>query len=417
MVALAVVAVALIALPLTRPRAGTDDPRGTPVLVVAGGLSAALHSQAETVVSALTQAGPAPTPRAQPSSQSGDRFPGASLAPRPLLAAAAHILVQGALAGPEGQQGLVMGMGPPVRFTLHEGALSTEVFSTRPTVGSALNALGVECSRHDLIWPPAETALTAGLHVFVERATAVTLSVGGDGPARVYTHTDTVGDLLAERGVELSDGDSVTPALSTPLRDGLAVSVTVVRETIEFEDTPLAFSTIYRDDPSLLEGVYRLVQEGQDGFVRREYSVVFENGEELSWELLSETVVAPTDRIVAQGTAVVAAAVATPAPAPVAAAEGESQCVRSLSVWATWYTAASAGGSGTTATGTTVRKGTVAVDPRVIPLGTRMYIPGYGYGVAEDTGGAISGRIIDLGYSPDDVKDWRSRWVEICILN
>jgi 3D (Asp-Asp-Asp) domain-containing protein len=405
MVALAVVGVALIALPLTRSRAGTDDPRGTPVLAVAGGLSAALRSQAETVVSALTQAGPAPTPQANPSSQSGERFGGASLVPRPLLAAAADILVRGALAGPEGQQGFVMEIGPPVQFTLHEGALSSKVFSTRPTVGSALNALGVKISRHDLIWPPPETALTAGLHVFVERATAVTLSVGGDEPSRGYTHADTVGDLLAERGVELSDSDSVTPALSTPVRDGLVVSVTVVREAIEFEDTPLAFGTIYRDDPSLAEGEYWLVQEGQDGFVRREYSVVYENGEERSWELLSETVVAPTDPAPA------------PAPAPVAAADGGSQCVRTLSVWATWYTAASAGGFGTTATGTIVRKGTVAVDPSVIPLGTRMYVPGYGYGVAEDTGGAIIGNIIDLGYGPDDVKDWRSRQVQICILD
>ena len=57
------------------------------------------------------------------------------------------------------------------------------------------------------------------------------------------------------------------------------------------------------------------------------------------------------------------------------------------------------------------------MDPRVIPLGTRMYIPGYGYGVAEDTGGAIIGNMIDLGYGAGDVKDWRSGWVAICILN
>jgi 3D (Asp-Asp-Asp) domain-containing protein len=46
-----------------------------------------------------------------------------------------------------------------------------------------------------------------------------------------------------------------------------------------------------------------------------------------------------------------------------------------------------------------------------------MYIPGYGYGVAEDTGGAIIGNIIDLGYGPDDDWDWYSRYVDICILN
>ena len=42
-----------------------------------------------------------------------------------------------------------------------------------------------------------------------------------------------------------------------------------------------------------------------------------------------------------------------------------------------------------TATGTYPRRGTIAVDPDVIPLGTKLYVPGYGYGVAEDTGGAV----------------------------
>jgi 3D (Asp-Asp-Asp) domain-containing protein len=413
MVALATVSVAVMAFPLTSPRVRAEDPSGTPVLVVAGGLSAALHSQAETVVGALSQAGPAPTPEASVDSQSLDGLGGASLVPRPLLAMAAHILVRGALAAPETQEGPVMEMGPPVRFTLHEGAFPSEVFSTRPTVGSALNALATDYSRYDLVWPPPETPLTAGLHVFVERATMITLNIGGNEPARVYTHADTVGDLLAERGVELQKDDNVTPTLSTSLRNGLAVSVTVVRSSTEFEDTPIAFDTIYRDDPSFLQGEYILVQEGEDGFVRRQYSVVYKNGEEVSRELLSESVVEATPRIIAQGTGVVAAAVS----APVATPGGDPECGDTLTVWATWYTAASAGGSGRTATSTTVDKGTVAVDPRVIPLGTRMYVPGYGYGVAEDTGGAIVGNIIDLGYGPDDVKDWRSGWVKICILS
>lgn len=414
MVALVAVGVATMAFPLTRPSVDAGDSSGTPVLVVAGGLSTALRSQAETVVSALTQAGPAPTPRAEAPSRSLDGLSGVSLVPRPLLAAAAHILVQGALAGPEGQQGPMTEMGPPVRFTLHEGDFPSEVFSTRPSVGGALAALGADYNRHDLVWPVPETPLTAGLHVFVERATVIDLSVGGDESARVYSHGHTVGDLLAERGVELSKGDIVTPTLSTPLRNDLAISVTVIRETSEFEDTPIPFTTIFRDDPLLPQGEDRLVQEGEDGFVRREYSVVYENGEEVSRDLLSEMWVMPTDRIVAQGTTIVTAAPVVAAPA---APDGEPQCARTLTVWATWYTAASAGGSGTTACGTTVRKGTVAVDPRVIPLGTRMYIPGYGYGVAEDTGGAVIGNIIDLGYGPNDVVDWSSSWVEICILN
>jgi 3D (Asp-Asp-Asp) domain-containing protein len=234
----------------------------------------------------------------------------------------------------------------------------------------------------------------------------------------VYTHVESVAELLTEQGVELSEGDRLTPDPSTPLRDGLAVSVTRVNEVIEYESTPIPFSTIYRDDPSMPQGENVVVQAGVDGYVQHEYAVVIENGQEVSRELLSDTIVAPDHRIVAQGTAVVAAAVAEPdTTALVAETEGGSECARPLSVWATWYTAASAGGSGRTATGTTVHKGTVAVDPRVIPLGTRMHIPGYGYGVAEDTGGAIIGNKIDLGYGANDVYDWSSGYVDICLLN
>lgn len=71
-------------------------------------------------------------------------------------------------------------------------------------------------------------------------------------------------------------------------------------------------------------------------------------------------------------------------------------------------------GYGITATGTRARRGTVAVDPEVIPFGTRMYIPGYGYGVAEDTGGAIKGNRIDLFFDDlDEAREWGKRTVTI----
>jgi 3D (Asp-Asp-Asp) domain-containing protein len=278
-------------------------------------------------------------------------------------------------------------------------------------VGAALVAVGAEYSEYDIIRPAPDTPLTGGLHVFVERAITVKLTVGAGEPTDVHTRAETVAGLLAEEGVALSEGDSVSPTPSTPLRDGMAISVTVVGEEVEVEVTPIPFQTIYRDDPSLAEGQSAVVQYGVDGYVRREYAVVYRNGEEVSRRLLSEVVVEPDHHVIVRGTAVVAAAVTAPS-----APSGDPNCARTLTVWATWYTAASAGGYGVTATGTTVQKGTVAVDPSVIPLGTRMYIPGYGYGVAEDTGGAIIGNIIDLGYGPNDVWDWSSRTVDICIL-
>ena len=71
---------------------------------------------------------------------------------------------------------------------------------------------------------------------------------------------------------------------------------------------------------------------------------------------------------------------------------------------------------GITKSGVPVTKGIVAVDPKVIPLGTRLYVPGYGFAVAGDTGGGIVGNMIDLGYPDGVASDWHTGWVDVYIL-
>lgn len=411
LIALAAVGLIAAAFPAARFHVHAKEANNAPVVVVSGGLASTLQIQAQTVVQALAGADPVATPQAINNASAQEAFPAVGLVPRPVLLTAAHVFVRGALAGPNGQQRLAMQIQKPVQFTLHNDGFSSAVFSTRPTIGGALNALGVEYSRYDRVFPSPDTPLTPGMHVFVKPAINVSLSVGGRSPSRVYTHADTVGDLLAERDIELLASDSVNPGPATPLKKGMTVAVTIVRAATEYEDTIIPFRITYRDDPNLNQGSSRLVAEGENGLMRLEYEVVYRNGNEIGRKLVSESIVPPTHRVIAVGTAAPAPAAAAPAPA------GGSDCAQTMHVWATWYTAASAGGSGITRTGTTVRKGTVAVDPRVIPLGTRMYIPGYGYGVAEDTGGGIIGHKIDLGYGPNDPKDWRTGWVTICILN
>jgi 3D (Asp-Asp-Asp) domain-containing protein len=96
--------------------------------------------------------------------------------------------------------------------------------------------------------------------------------------------------------------------------------------------------------------------------------------------------------------------------------QGTTTFSRKLTVFSTSYDKNCSGCSETTALGLKTGYGVVAVDPNVIPLGSKIYVPGYGTAVAGDTGGSIKGNKIDLGF--DDVRKgwWSSRFVEIYIL-
>jgi 3D (Asp-Asp-Asp) domain-containing protein len=87
-----------------------------------------------------------------------------------------------------------------------------------------------------------------------------------------------------------------------------------------------------------------------------------------------------------------------------------------LTMWATAYDAHCSGCNGLTATGQKTGYGVVAVDPNIIPLGTKLYIPGYGQAVAGDTGGSIKGNKIDLGFDNVALSGWYSHFVEVYIL-
>jgi 3D (Asp-Asp-Asp) domain-containing protein len=200
----------------------------------------------------------------------------------------------------------------------------------------------------------------------------------------------------------------------------MVVGLSVLRDVSFMEDEPIPFETVYEYDSELAEGEQWLQQAGSDGYIRREYIVRQKNGEETTRELVSESVVSPTPEVIVIGTYVAPApkpvAAVAPGPQPVVGAPVSGECQVKQVVWATYYTAASAGGNGITATGTGVYKGIIAVDPNYIPLGTQMYVPGYGYGIAADTGGGVKGWHIDLGYGANDVYDWSTRYVEICIF-
>ncbi len=298
-----------------------------------------------------------------------------------------------------------------VPFNVDEDGHSMDLLSTEPDVGSALRDNGIQLRPEDLVMPALDTPLAAGLNVEVRHAAELVIT-DPNGDNVVYTHERTVGAALSAAGIEIGEKDRLSPGPDEPVSDGLTVEVfrVGVRSVVEREDIP--FETLFKGDPNLAWGDTRRT-EGSNGVHAREYEVTYENGIEISRELARDYVeVEPTDAVVYYSAG--------------SDYQGDMpdnyHVVSVLHVYATWYNPASAGkpagspGYGITSTGVQVTRGIVAVDPTVIPYGTKMFIPGYGFAVAADCGGGIKGNMIDLGY-PDGVEsDWSTRWVDIYIL-
>ncbi len=199
-----------------------------------------------------------------------------------------------------------------------------------------------------------------------------------------------VSDILRELNIELGEEDETVPPLDHELGLGEALAIHRVREEVVTERVEMPAEVIRRENPKLPMGHEKVVQEGRPTIVEEEtlYKVV--NGERRQAMVLSSKVVQQTEpRIVEVGTM------------SANMIEGK-RYKKKIVMNATAYSARK---GAKTASGTLARVGAVAVDPRVIPMGTKLYIestdgfPTYGFAVAEDRGRSIKGNKIDLYYN------------------
>lgn len=245
--------------------------------------------------------------------------------------------------------------------------------------------------------------------VTAQAQSALLVTIIVDGQEWDYVSAQpTVGGILSEAGVALGAKGRVSCKLHAKPVRGMRIRVTRIVEKTVVQKEPIRFKTVTKFDPKVRGGKV-VVQKGERGEKEIKYLVTYKDGVKVGYRVLEARLLkVPKDEIVSVSRQAILAS------------RGR-KTVRTLRMLATAYDPGprSCGkwASGRTAIGMKAGHGVVAVDPRVIPLRTKLYVEGYGYCIAGDTGGAIKGNRIDLGFNTyREAIRFGRRWVTVHVL-
>ncbi len=251
-------------------------------------------------------------------------------------------------------------------------------------VSALIGRLGLSLDKNDAISVDANAVVEDGMEISVRRAFPV--AVRSKGKVSVlYSAGGTVGDALRMAGVQYDTQDEINCRAFEDLRPGMKITHTDVRteyttanKVLSYKETVVYDEKVYNDTEPVL------MQAGSDGTKQVTQRVVIKDDVEVSREVVNQLVITPAvDEIVKKGSKIHYQTKLTGEyriykKAPKAGVDGWVEM--RMDYITSYY-------QGTrTATGTKPRLGTIAVNPHYIPYGTQIYVPGYGYGVARDTG-------------------------------
>jgi len=225
-----------------------------------------------------------------------------------------------------------------------------------------------------------------------------------------WTKADTVEEVVKELKLAINEKDILSPPLNTKfeqtenIEKELIIKIIRVKEEEVVLKENIIYEKEYINDNSLTTGQRKVIKKGKEGIISKTYLVTYHNNIETNRELIKEDIVIkPLPEVIAVGTRQM-----------VQRAGKNLDIAKTLIMKSTAYSHT----GNKTYTGVWPQKGSVAVDPKVIPLGSKLYIDSYGFAVAQDIGSAIKGDKIDLFMdSQSEAQRWGRRTVRVYILN
>lgn len=309
-------------------------------------------------------------------------------------------------------------------IALNDNGLKVAIAASEKTVGELLQNTGIVLSENDYIDRELSDPIEQDMEITIYRAMQVSIESGKEKIV-VPIFSGTVADALSEAKIEVGPDDEVYPALDEIITPGTTITHILVEKEQKTETQKIGYKEVTKNNSSLEQGKQK-VTEGSEGLREITVEVTYKNGIEVKQEKLDSKVVKePVNKVTEIGTK------PKPTPKPSSGSKATSKpkltadpgsgkltrVPKTSEIYSSSIEAHKAApkpdesiiqevrvarhvtaydNEKRTAAGTYPRIGTISCYWKILPKGTKIYIPGYGYGIVEDQGGNKNVDNLDL---------------------